>query len=39
VMAHAATGKLYVDTVRVPLTSIEAAWERDPQGRRIVVIP
>jgi NADPH:quinone reductase-like Zn-dependent oxidoreductase len=39
VMTHAATGKLHVDTVPVPLASVEAAWERDPQGRRIVIIP
>jgi len=39
VMTHAANGKLYVDTSRVPLASIEAAWEQDPQGRRIVIVP
>ena len=39
VMTHAATGKLHVDTVRVPLASVEAAWEQAPQGRRIVIVP
>ena len=39
VMTHAATGKLSVDTSRVPLASVEAAWEQAPQGRRIVIIP
>jgi NADPH:quinone reductase-like Zn-dependent oxidoreductase len=39
VMAHAARGELRVDTERVPLAEIEEAWERDPRGRRLVVIP
>jgi NADPH:quinone reductase-like Zn-dependent oxidoreductase len=39
VMAHAANGKLHVDTERVPLASVEAAWDRDSQGRRILIIP
>ena len=39
VMAHAARGELHVDTERVPLADIENAWQRDQQGRRLVVIP
>lgn len=39
VLAHAAGGKLHVDTSHIPLASIEAAWDQDPQGRRIVIIP
>jgi NADPH2:quinone reductase len=39
VITHAASGKLHVDTTRVPLASVEAAWAQDPQGRRIVIIP
>jgi NADPH2:quinone reductase len=38
VMAHAATGELYIDTERVPLAEIENAWQRDQGGRRFVVI-
>ena len=39
VMAYAASGELHIDTERVSLADIEKAWERDQQGRRIVVIP
>lgn len=39
VLAHAASGQLGIDTERVPLVHIEKAWQRDPQGRRLVVIP
>jgi NADPH:quinone reductase-like Zn-dependent oxidoreductase len=39
VMARAATGELHVDTERVPLVEIENAWQRDQQGRRLVIIP
>ena len=39
VMAQAAAGELRVDTERVPLADIENAWRRDPQGRRLVIIP
>jgi NADPH:quinone reductase-like Zn-dependent oxidoreductase len=39
VFAHAAAGDLRVDTETVPLTEIEQAWQRDSQGRRLVVIP
>ncbi|MGE5321388.1 MAG: quinone oxidoreductase family protein [Actinomycetota bacterium] len=39
VLAYAASGKLSVDASRIPLASIEAAWDQDPQGRRIVIIP
>ena len=39
VMAHAASGELRIETERVPLADIENAWERDQQGRRLVVIP
>jgi NADPH:quinone reductase-like Zn-dependent oxidoreductase len=39
VMSHAATGKLSVETERVPLAGIEDAWERNVEARRLVVIP
>jgi len=39
VMAHAASGQLRVGTERVPLVDIENAWQRDQQGRRLVVAP
>jgi NADPH:quinone reductase-like Zn-dependent oxidoreductase len=39
VMAHAASGELHVETERVPLADIENAWQRDQQGRRLVVTP
>jgi NADPH:quinone reductase-like Zn-dependent oxidoreductase len=39
VMTLAASGELRVETERVPLAEIESAWERDPGGRRIVVVP
>jgi NADPH:quinone reductase-like Zn-dependent oxidoreductase len=38
VMAHAAKGELQIDTERVPLADIENAWQRDPHGRRLVII-
>jgi hypothetical protein len=38
-MAYAASGELQVDTERVPLVDIENAWEREPRGSRLVVIP
>jgi NADPH2:quinone reductase len=39
VMEHAAKGDLRIDTERVPLADIESAWQRDPHGRRFVIIP
>jgi len=39
VMSGAASGKLRIETERVPLADIETAWERDAGGRRPVVIP
>ena len=39
VMAHAASGELRIETERVSLADIENAWQRDPQRRRLVVIP
>src|SRR5271169_5122849 len=39
VMNHAASGKLRIDTERVPLAEIENAWEREVHARRLVVIP
>ena len=36
---HAAQGLLKVDCERVALSEIEGAWERDSNGRRLVVIP
>lgn len=39
IMMHAASGELQIDTERVPLADIENAWQRDPQGRRLVIAP
>ena len=39
VMAHGARGDLQIETQRIPLAEIEAAWEQDQQGKRFVVIP
>lgn len=39
VLACGASGELAVDTVAVPLADIEAAWQQNHPGRRIVVIP
>ena len=39
VMTHAASRELDVETERVPLAEIEAAWQREQRGRRIVIVP
>jgi NADPH:quinone reductase-like Zn-dependent oxidoreductase len=39
VMKHAASGKLRIETERVPLAEIEDAWKRDIHARRLIVIP
>lgn len=39
VMSGAASGKLRIETERIPLADIEGAWERDAGGRRPIVIP
>jgi NADPH2:quinone reductase len=39
VMKHAASGKLRIETERVPLAEIEDAWQRDQRGWRTVIIP
>jgi NADPH:quinone reductase-like Zn-dependent oxidoreductase len=39
VMNHAASGKLRIETERIPLADIENAWERSVQAGRLVVIP
>ncbi|MGA2904734.1 MAG: zinc-binding alcohol dehydrogenase family protein [Candidatus Korobacteraceae bacterium] len=39
VMTHAASGELQIETQRIPLADIEAAWQQDQKGRRFVVIP
>ena len=39
VMAHAAKGELGIETERVPLADVEAAWDREQRGRRIVIVP
>jgi NADPH2:quinone reductase len=39
VMNYAASGKLRIETERVPLAEIEDAWERNVPARRLVVIP
>jgi NADPH2:quinone reductase len=38
VMAHAAKGKLQIDTERIPLADIENAWQREQAARRLVII-
>jgi len=38
VMAHAANGDLQIDTERISLADIENAWQRDPTGRRLVIM-
>jgi NADPH:quinone reductase-like Zn-dependent oxidoreductase len=39
VMAHAASGELRIETERIPLAEIEAAWDREQRGRRFVIVP
>ena len=39
VMAYGASGELRIDTERIPLADIEAAWQRDQRGQRFVIIP
>ena len=39
VMNHAAKGELTIATERVPLADIESVWQRDPKGRRFVIVP
>jgi NADPH:quinone reductase-like Zn-dependent oxidoreductase len=39
VMNNAALGNLRIETERVPLAEIEAAWGRNVNARRLVVIP
>lgn len=39
VMTHAEKGELTIATERIPLSDIETAWQRDPQGRRFVIVP
>jgi NADPH2:quinone reductase len=38
-MSNVASGKLRIDTSRVPLREVEEAWQTDQQGRRTVLIP
>lgn len=38
-MSNVATGKLRIDTERVPLREVEDAWQREQHGRRTVIIP
>jgi NADPH:quinone reductase-like Zn-dependent oxidoreductase len=38
-LSNAASGKLRIDTERVPLREVEHAWQRDQHGRRTVIIP
>jgi NADPH2:quinone reductase len=38
-MARAVSGELRIDTERVPLADVEAAWQRVGQGPRLVLIP
>ncbi|MGD0929882.1 MAG: zinc-binding alcohol dehydrogenase family protein [Candidatus Korobacteraceae bacterium] len=39
VMANAASEELQIETERIPLADVEAAWQREQQGRRFVIIP
>ncbi len=39
VMSYAARGELRLETEVVPLADVEAAWNREQSGRRIVLIP
>jgi NADPH:quinone reductase-like Zn-dependent oxidoreductase len=40
VMSHAASGRLRIQTERIPLAEIEKAWQREiPSGCRLVIIP
>ncbi len=39
VMTHAANGELRIATERVPLVDIEKAWNRETQGKRLVIVP
>ena len=34
-----AQGKLRIETERVPLAEVETAWQREQQGRRLVIVP
>ena len=38
-LSNVASGKLSIDTERVPLSEVEDAWRRDQRGRRTVIIP
>jgi NADPH:quinone reductase-like Zn-dependent oxidoreductase len=38
-LERVAQGRLRIETERVPLADIEAAWGREQQGRRLVVVP
>jgi NADPH:quinone reductase-like Zn-dependent oxidoreductase len=38
-MSNVGTGKLRIETERVPLRDVEDAWQRDQHGRRTVIIP
>lgn len=39
VMTRTAQGELRIDVERVPLDEVESVWQRDGQGRRLVLIP
>jgi NADPH:quinone reductase-like Zn-dependent oxidoreductase len=38
-LSNVASGKLRIDTTRVPLSEIEGAWRQEQNGRRAVIIP
>jgi NADPH:quinone reductase-like Zn-dependent oxidoreductase len=38
-MSNVASGKLRIDTERVPLCEVEHAWQRDQHGSRTVIVP
>jgi NADPH2:quinone reductase len=38
-LSNVASGKLRIDTERVPLREVEDAWQRDQHGLRTVIIP
>ncbi|MDA3647924.1 zinc-binding alcohol dehydrogenase family protein [Saccharopolyspora indica] len=39
VLDGVASGRLRIDCAAVPLSEIEAAWQQDTRGRRLVVVP
>jgi NADPH2:quinone reductase len=38
-MSNVTSGKLRIDTDKIPLAGIEDAWRCEPRGRRLVIVP